>query len=112
MPIPKPKSAEAQDEFVGRCMHEIGNEYDQEQALAICYATYEKETSMSSYTKNRIATQMGLAKRDAEMKGIRLAEEGGESYPWDECIADQVARYGDEETAKKVCGYIKSEYGS
>jgi hypothetical protein len=44
-------------------------------------------------------------------KGINLAEDGG-SYPWDECIADQVARYGDEETAKKVCGYIKSEYGS
>lgn len=44
-------------------------------------------------------------------KGINLQEEGG-SYPWDECIADQTARYGDEETAKKVCGYIKSEYGS
>lgn len=38
--------------------------------------------------------------------------EGAGSYPWDECIADQTARYGDEETAKKVCGYIKSEYGS
>ncbi len=45
-------------------------------------------------------------------KGINLAEEGDGSYPWDECIADQTARYGDEETAKKVCGYIKSEYGS
>ena len=45
-------------------------------------------------------------------KGINLAEEGGGSYPWDECIADQTTRYGDEETAKKVCGYIKSEYGS
>jgi len=40
------------------------------------------------------------------VKGIDLA-----AYPWDECIADQTARYGDEETAKKVCGYIKSEYG-
>lgn len=39
-------------------------------------------------------------------KGINLAD-----YPWDECIADQTERYGDEETAKKVCGYIKSEYG-
>ena len=45
-------------------------------------------------------------------KGISLAEEGGGSYPWDECIADQTERYGDEEIAKKVCGYIKSEYGS
>lgn len=29
-------------------------------------------------------------------------------YPWQECIADQTARYGDEETAKKVCGSIKA----
>lgn len=31
-----------------------------------------------------------------------------EDYPWEECIADQIARYGDEETAKKVCGAIKA----
>ena len=29
-------------------------------------------------------------------------------YPWDECMADQMERYGDEETAKKVCGAIKA----
>jgi len=29
-------------------------------------------------------------------------------YPWEECIDDQLARYGDEETAKKVCGAIKA----
>lgn len=29
-------------------------------------------------------------------------------YPWEECIADQMERYGDEETAKKVCGAIKA----
>lgn len=33
-------------------------------------------------------------------------------YPWDKCIADQIERYGDEEIAKKVCGSIKSLYGS
>jgi hypothetical protein len=31
-----------------------------------------------------------------------------EAYPWDECMADQMERYGDEETAKKVCGAIKA----
>lgn len=31
-----------------------------------------------------------------------------EKYPWDECIADQMERYGDEETAKKICGAIKA----
>lgn len=31
-------------------------------------------------------------------------------YPWEDCIADQVARYGDEETAKNICGWIKANY--
>lgn len=43
MPVPKPNSGESESEFVGRCMHEIGNEYDQQQALAICYNTYRQE---------------------------------------------------------------------
>lgn len=29
-------------------------------------------------------------------------------YPWDECIADQMERYGDEETARRVCGAIRN----
>ena len=114
MPIPKPEAKETQNDYVGRCMHEIASEYDtNEQAVAICISTYEKETAMSAYTKNRIAAQMYLAKVDAAERGIFLgANEGGASYPWDECIADQTARYGDENVAARVCGYIKSEYGS
>jgi hypothetical protein len=112
MPIPNPTPQETEEEFVGRCMHEIGSEYDQDQALAICYASFEKSNmSSSKFSEYRIKTQMGLAVKDAENRGIKLAEEGGGAYPWDECIADQEARYGDEETAKRVCGYIKSEYG-
>lgn len=45
-----------------------------------------------------------------EMKGVNLQE--GESYPWDECVAEQTDRYGSEEIAKKVCGMIRSKYGS
>jgi hypothetical protein len=41
-----------------------------------------------------------------ESKSVDLA-----AYPWDECVADQTERYGDEETAKKVCGAIKAMYG-
>lgn len=33
-------------------------------------------------------------------------------YPWDQCISDQMNRYGDMETAKKVCGNIKAKYGA
>jgi hypothetical protein len=39
---------------------------------------------------------------------VNSPEQEMEKYPWDECIADQTARYGDEETAKKICGAIKA----
>lgn len=50
-----------------------------------------------------------LAKVEMELEeaGINLQED----YPWEQCIADQTERYGDEETANKVCGYIRSKYG-
>lgn len=35
--------------------------------------------------------------------------ESKESYPWDECIKDQMAHYGNKETAEKVCGAIKAK---
>jgi len=34
-----------------------------------------------------------------------------EKYPWKQCIKDQLARYGDQETAEKVCGKIRAESG-
>ena len=30
-------------------------------------------------------------------------------YPWDECIADQLNKGHDEESANKICGYIKAQ---
>jgi len=47
MPIPKPETGETQDEFISRCMHEIGGEYDEQQALAICFNTWRGERSES-----------------------------------------------------------------
>jgi hypothetical protein len=38
MPIPNRRAGEARDEFIGRCVSEIINEYDREQAVAICYS--------------------------------------------------------------------------
>jgi hypothetical protein len=37
MPIPKRESGERENEFIPRCMSAIADEYDQDQALAICY---------------------------------------------------------------------------
>ena len=33
---------------------------------------------------------------------------GFADYPWDKCMEDQMKQYGDEETAKKVCGAMKA----
>lgn len=144
MPIPKPTAAESQNEYVGRCMHEIASEYDtNEQAVAICINTYQKGT-MSKTKEQRIADKLsgihlleGLEdacwegyiaigtkmkdgrevpncvpadaemKKIEEMKGINLAD-----YPWDECVIEQTDRYGSKDIAEKVCGMIKSKYGS
>ena len=58
MPIPKPTSAETQNDYVGRCMHEIASEYDtNEQAVAICINTYQ-QGSMSKTTEQRIADKL------------------------------------------------------
>jgi hypothetical protein len=39
-PIPSPSGDEDEQSYVSRCMKEIGGEYDQDQALSICYAKY------------------------------------------------------------------------
>ena len=33
------------------------------------------------------------------------------SYPFEQCVREQKKRYGSEETAKRICGYIKKKYG-
>ena len=70
MPIPKPTSAETEQEFVSRCMSEISGEYEQDQALGICYSTYRAETKMS--TQEKIASKF----REIQYKGINLFAEG------------------------------------
>ena len=40
-PIPSPSGDEDESTFMKRCMSEIGGEYDQDQALAICYGKYK-----------------------------------------------------------------------
>ena len=37
MPIPKRESGERENDYIPRCMSEIASEYEQDQALAICY---------------------------------------------------------------------------
>jgi hypothetical protein len=128
--LPEPKAHEMEDAYLSRCVPCLYPKYfDQTQATALCADKLQRKTTVTNLSKvitklmkptkntfedNRIKFRAALAVANVRAKGIELkfAEEGGGSYPWDECIADQVKQYGDEETAKKVCGYIKSEYGS
>lgn len=55
-------------------------------------------------------TLFGEAKKRESMEN-RQSEGNNVSeadYPWDQCIADQMKQYGDEETAKRVCAAIKN----
>lgn len=63
MPIPKPNPGESESDFVGRCISEISNEYDQEQAVAICFNTY-RESRAEAYKK----TQENLIEAQAQVK--------------------------------------------
>jgi len=80
MPIPKPTSAETEQEFVSRCISDIIEEYGQEQALGICYSTYRAETNMS--TQQKIASKF----REIGYRGIDLTkfeDDGLENSCWD-----------------------------
>jgi hypothetical protein len=41
--IPNPSGDEDQNTFISRCVSEISGEYEQEQALGICYSQWEKK---------------------------------------------------------------------
>jgi len=42
MPIPKRNATESRDEFIGRCISNLSDEYPQDQAAAICYQQLRK----------------------------------------------------------------------
>lgn len=48
MPIPKPSGAETEDQFIGRCMEVLNEDYpDEEQRAAVCYRAWRDETKQS-----------------------------------------------------------------
>lgn len=78
MPIPKPKSSEDQNEYVGRCMTAISDEYDtNEQAVAICISTYQRD-NMSKIT-NPAEKVMARVKFDTQFRGINIVNLGENS---------------------------------
>jgi hypothetical protein len=47
-------------------------------------------------------------KKKIKYKSKKYRSSDLESYPWDDCIRDQMKEYGDMETAEKVCAAIKN----
>jgi hypothetical protein len=73
MPIPTPTSSETEQDYVSRCIEAIYDEYGAEQASAICYSTYRKESKLGQqeYVYSKL--------RELHYRGIdltKLAEEG------------------------------------
>lgn len=68
MPIPKPNSGENESEFVSRCISKIIDEYDQDQAAAICYSTWRDGEKMSFKEKLFV-----LQPKKTENRGMYLA---------------------------------------
>lgn len=64
-----------------------------------------KDTS-GNENKIRIQTKDGVITQRENVEQMKKYKM--EKYPWDECISDQMEKYGDEEIAKKVCGAIKA----
>ena len=81
----KPSAGESQSDFMGRCVPAMLDEgKEQDQAVAMCISMYEEG-----------------------FESVKLAD-----YPWDECIDDQLARGLDEESANKLCGWIRANMQS
>jgi hypothetical protein len=81
----EPSAGESESDFMSRCVPVLIDEgKDQDQAVAVCISMYEQK-----HTKEKFA-----------------------DYPWDECIADQSARGLDEESANRLCGWIRANMAS
>lgn len=87
MPIPNKKSGESESEFIGRCMSSIGDEYSQDQALAICYDAFRgnKETMIKT-AKDRVLAKLNVINGRQRLRGINFQENGSvdmEAPCWD-----------------------------
>jgi len=114
MPVDKPKAGETKDDYLAYCIpQEINNGMEEDQAVAVCISYYDRDKMSKHNMSYEERAGVNLNKWEARLAVINLKKEGVNlaAYPWEQCIADQTDRYG-EEAAPRICGYIKSEYGS
>lgn len=126
--LPDVKEGETEDSYLGRCIPTLyPDKYDQQIAASYCADHYQNKVTvtelkktnlstmkakpMSDFDRKKLEFQAMIAMKQLREKGISLAPQGEASYPWDECISDQLDRGYDEESANNICGYIKAKYG-
>ena len=120
MPIPSPSQGESQNEYVGRCISDINEEYPNEQAVAICISNWQK-THMSKDSSARVAMKMeGIhlyqsykeSFSECDKMKQKFAENPELDYPHDMCVKDMTEKYGDTYTAERICKCIVDTYSS
>ena len=100
--LPEPKPHELEDDYLNRCVPCLYPKYyDQTMATSLCADKLQRKTTVTNLKKQNLKTmkplentferkrfefQIQQALLELRTKGINLAEEGGGSYPWDECI--------------------------
>jgi HK97 family phage prohead protease len=70
MPIPTPRDRETEDDFIGRCMGAIGGEYEQDQALAICYGQWRDRGKTMGQRPTSRAALLEAAKSGADTQAL------------------------------------------
>lgn len=73
--------------------------------------TTSGETTQVSGATAIVNDQPAAAKVQVpEVTGVTSGDTGNmETYPWEQCVADQTKRYGSKTAAERVCGYIRSK---
>jgi len=79
MPIPNKESAETEENYIGRCMSAISEEYPQEQALAICYGKFRENMN----TESKIASKLSQIKKYEGLNLKAVYAEGLEDACWE-----------------------------
>ena len=79
MPIPNKESGETEENYIGRCMSAIGDEYPQEQGLAICYGKFRENMN----TESKIASKLSQIKKYEGLNLKAVYAEGLEDACWE-----------------------------
>lgn len=106
-----------------RCVEQVmGKQPDLEKpnAIAICYTSLTGKEYRAEPNVEKVGNQYRVFDEtsgatykqvDSPRMAMTLLDKVKASYDWDQCIKDQMEEYGDEETAKKVCGSIRAKFG-